>query len=309
MHSKEVESPVKPFAHAYKALRIIGIYHAECLPLNAARSSAVWPIDEWPRLRVSPRCPVKIHPRDAPTAGGSRRRGSSRMRIGQIAARVQAAHFIQQTGGHHLARSAVRAPHAGVPGPVGTSATMVKFRASAVAVCACSVGDRSARWWHAPPARAGCAGRRSDGCAPRRPRSSAMQARMHAGQPCCAACASRSARISASAGRQRRDAAEQRAQVQHGAADQQRNLPARFDVVDGARRIAHELSRRVARRSARACRPGDAEPAHAVAADGLALPMSRPRYTCAESTLTISIGILARQRQRDVASCRCRSAR
>ena len=41
--------------------------------------------------------------------------------------------------------------------------------------------------------------------------------------------------------------------------------------------------------------------------DGLAVPMSMPRYTCAESTLTISTGKARGQLRAPAPSCRCRS--
>ena len=69
-----------------------------------------------------------------------------------------------------------------------------------------------------------------------------------AGQPSAPRVGIDARRESASlASRQARDAADQRAQIQHRAADQQRHAAARFDVGDGARGIAHELPRRITR--------------------------------------------------------------
>ena len=135
------------------------------------------------------------------------------------------------------------------------------------------------------------------------------QARMHARAiPGAAASASIAARIVIAALRQRRDAADQCAQVQHRAADQQRHASARFDLGDGA---APRRARTVPPNNSRWDRPGrsgDAARRARCAASGLALPMSSPRYTCAESTLTISIGN-SRARRSANRSCPCPSAR
>ena len=113
-------------------------------------------------------------------------------------------------------------------------------------------------WPRGPRARAGFAAHRWDGCAPPRPRPPSASRACIAGQP-------RRARLGIDVGanllagpRQGRDAADQRAQVEHRAADQQRHAPARFDVGDGVRGIAHELPRRIDSRSARPGRAGDA---------------------------------------------------
>ena len=100
-------------------------------------------------------------------------------------------------------------------------------------------------------------------------------------------CARESARC---ASRQRRDAADQRragtASCRPPAA-----APARASMsAMASRSVAHELPRRIDFRRRRPGRAGDGGTAARVAASGLALPMSRPRYTCAESTLTISMG-------------------
>ena len=63
----------------------------------------------------------------------------------------------------------------------------------------------------------------------------------------------------------------------------------------------------------RGCRSDDAARAHALRTSGLALPMSMPRYTCTESTLTISTGSCGcsalDQLPAPARSCRCRSGR
>ena len=153
----------------------------------------------------------------------------------------------------------------------------------------------AARRWAARPrrrprARAGCVAHRWDGCAPRRPRPPRASRACIAGQPIVCASASISARIASLALRQRRDATDERTQVQHRAADQQRHAATRFDVGDGVRGVAHELPRRITRVRLDEVDEVMGHRARCVAASGLALPMSSPRYTCAESTLTISIG-------------------
>ena len=107
---------------------------------------------------------------------------------------------------------------------------------------------RSARRWpRAPRARAGCAAHRWDGYAPRRPASTSARRACMRGPAQPSRVGIEAARMAVAGPRQRRDAADQCAQVQHRAAHQQRHASARFDVVDGLRGIAHELPRRVTR--------------------------------------------------------------
>ncbi len=76
---------------------------------------------------------------------------------------------------------------------------------------------------------------------------------------------------------QRRDAVQQRAEIQHRAADQQRHVAARADVGDQRPvRRARSGRRNTARRDRR-CRPGDAAPARAPPRPACAVPMSMPR--------------------------------
>ncbi len=130
-----------------------------------------------------------------------------------------------------------------------------------------------------PPARAGCAGCRSGWMRAAACGSSRASSACSAGQP------SRGrARIDPCAQlrrslRQRRKPAQQRAQVEHGAADQQRHPPARADLAHRRRARRRRNVRPSSSPPGRRCRSGGAARARAAARAGLAVPMSMPRYT------------------------------
>ena len=77
-------------------------------------------------------------------------------------------------------------------------------------------------------------------------------------------------------------------EVQHGAAHQQRQLAARVDLAAPAAGRRPRTRRRCRPAADRGCRSGGAARRRVPRRVGLAVPMSMPRYTRAESTLTIS---------------------
>ena len=77
--------------------------------------------------------------------------------------------------------------------------------------------------------------------------------------------------------RQRREAVAQRAQIEQRAADEQRQPAARADLGDRARAHRARSVLPSTTPSARGCRRGDAARAARIAAEGFAVPMSRPR--------------------------------
>ena len=199
---------------------------------RASRSAAAWPAGASPQRLVAPPPRGRTRPRGAPTAAGSRRRASTDGGRSDRRGGAAPSTSSRKPGRHHR----VEAPRE----PLVQSRPLARGERSSSAAA-----NRRAGWWSraAAPrsagrccstlrARAGSAGAslgvdaRGSVAGPgrRAPRAA----------PASRAPPARASSCGAAAGqrlRQRREPVQQRAQVQHGPADQQRHAPPRVDLA------------------------------------------------------------------------------
>ena len=246
-------------------------------------------------------------PPDAPRAGDNRRRGSPDAHRSDRRARTGRA-LRRAARPPSSARSAARAPRAGAPGRAGTSATTRKSRASGglVAVCSSEMGrpptacTSSARWmrcaslgWMRAAAAGSTAARRA--CSAGQPVRAASRIEFARGSPRSPAGSSAMPPISA-----------RRYSMVPPTSSGTRPRASMSSMA--LRGVAHELPRRIARARLDQVDQVMRHRARELRAIGLAVPMSSPRYTCAESTLTISTGNSRARRSAKSALARARGA-
>jgi hypothetical protein len=193
-------------------------------------------------------------------------------------------HFLEEAGRQHGVEALRDAFVAATPGRLGSS--------EQEQVGAQRTGARSP-WWKDDSGRPvsrttsrraldalGIVGRQAAAVAG----STAASCACRAGQPVRAASAS----MPRARGIGRRHGVqpfEQGLEVQHGAAGKHDTSAARADLAHQPRRIRPRIRRRCTAARDRGCRSGGAARVRARPRVGLAVPMSMPRYTRAESTL------------------------